>query len=53
MHIQESKLQITMDLGLKSDLNVEVEIQPEPQGITLAAAVSASLVLDGVTRHAA
>lgn len=41
-----------MDLGLKRDLNIEVQIQPEPKGIRLSTAASA-LVLDSIASDAA
>lgn len=38
--VQQSKLQITVDSGLKCDLNLEVEIETQAEGVALAAAVT-------------
>ena len=49
-HIQESKLQITVDLGLECDLNVEIQVESEPESVALAAA--AALLVDGIACYA-
>lgn len=31
--LQQSKLKITMDLGLESDFDIQVQVQPQPQRV--------------------
>jgi len=53
VNLQESKLQVTVDLGLEGDFNVQVQVQSQTEGIALATAAAAALLVDGLAGHSA